>query len=42
MRRLVQVFLVLAFGLGVSACDKCGDWWFGPTQKTCHDTSNTQ
>jgi predicted small lipoprotein YifL len=42
MRRLAQVLLILAFGLAVSGCDKCGSWYFGPTEKTCHDTSNAQ
>ena len=42
MRRLAQAFLILAFALAVSGCDKCSDWYFGPTQKTCHDESNAQ
>jgi hypothetical protein len=42
MRRLIQAAFLLAFGLAVSGCDKCGDWYFGPTQKTCHDESKAQ
>jgi hypothetical protein len=42
MRRLAQAFIIIAFGLAVSGCDKCSDWYFGPTQKTCHDESNAQ
>jgi predicted small lipoprotein YifL len=37
LRILAQAFFVLAFALAVSGCSKCGDYYFGPTQKTCHD-----
>jgi len=37
MRIAARVVLILAFGLSVGGCSKCGDWYFGPTQHSCHD-----
>jgi hypothetical protein len=39
MRILMRVLVVFAFGLANSGCSKCGDWYFGPTQHSCHDES---
>jgi hypothetical protein len=40
MRVLAKALLILTFGLAVSGCSKCGDWYWGPTQHSCHDESN--
>ena len=36
-RRLAALFCILALGLGLSACDKCGDWFGGPGPQSCKD-----
>jgi hypothetical protein len=39
MRIAARVVFILALGLAISGCSKCGDWYFGPTQHSCHDES---
>jgi hypothetical protein len=39
MHIAVRVLLILAFGLTAAGCSKCGDWYFGSTQHSCHDDS---
>lgn len=35
VRSLIRVTLVVAMGLGVSACDKCGNWFKYDAPKAC-------
>jgi len=42
MRLVMRVLLVAAFGLAVSGCSKCGDWYFGATQHSCHNESSVK
>lgn len=35
VRSLVRIALVVALGLSVSACDKCGNWFQYGAPKTC-------
>ncbi|MEP9365801.1 hypothetical protein [Xanthobacter sp. VNH20] len=35
MRRILQIALVVGFGLGLAGCDKCGDWFKVTPAKTC-------
>ena len=33
-----RLLCVLALGLLVTGCDKCGDWWWAPNQsQSCKD-----
>jgi hypothetical protein len=41
-RSIAPLLLVAALAMALGACDKCGDWHLGSTQKTCHDTSETK
>ncbi|HEY8267314.1 MAG TPA: hypothetical protein VIG34_01460 [Xanthobacteraceae bacterium] len=37
-RRLATLFCILALGLGLGGCDKCGDWFGGnPGPQSCKD-----
>lgn len=35
VRSLIRIALVVAMGLGVSACDKCGNWFKYDAPKSC-------
>ncbi len=36
VRSLFRITVVVALGLSVSACDKCGDWFkYSPTPHSC-------
>ena len=37
MRTMARVLFIVVFGLSAAGCSKCGDWYFGPTQHSCHD-----
>ena len=43
VRTTALIFTVLAFGLLVAGCDRCGDWYspfenpFKPGSHVCHD-----
>jgi hypothetical protein len=34
--------MILAFVFTVAGCSKCGDWYWGPTQHSCHDEGDVK
>jgi hypothetical protein len=41
-RSIAPLLLVAVLATALAGCDKCGDWHWGVSPKTCHDTSETK
>lgn len=40
MKRFLALFCVLALGIVLAGCDKCGDWYKHPASpKSCNDNA---